>query len=528
MPEAGQGRANPYNSAPGRAGTARRSQLPIPRLLHPSIPIFLAALLALAACDRPGAGPAAPTLALADCRITGLESQAQCGKLQVWEDREAKSGRRIPIKVAVVPARSRARAADPLFIFAGGPGQGAVSLMAQLVPLFARLNTSRDLVFIDQRGTGESHPLNCDGDGGLSVESMLEDRIPEELVVQCLKKLDADPRQYVTTVAMRDIDDVRRALGYDTINLWGGSYGTRAALEYLRLYPEHVRSAVLDGVAPATMLLPLSFTFDGDAAFEAMLVACEADTGCHKAFPRLREDIAYLRVSLRARPMKAAVADPLTGAEDAIPVTEAGFLASLFRPLYVPELASLLPLGISSAREGNFNPLFAQNFEMAEDIGDDLAVGLHLSVVCSEDVPRITPEALAGAGKGFFGRALVDDFINACRHWPKGKVDPEYYEPVRSDVPVLLLSGGIDPATPPRHAEHAARTLPNARHLVAPNLGHGVSAHGCAPRLIEKFVKAGSAADLDATCLARIPRPLFALPLGERPAAGKTGKAGRK
>ena len=490
--------------------------------------LLLCAVLALAGCDRAGKDAPARTLTLADCRMPGIESVAQCGQIEVWEDREAKSGRRIPIQVAVVPARSRAREADPLFIFAGGPGQGAISLIGQVMPLFARINTSRDLVFIDQRGTGESHPLKCDDEGGLSVESMLEDRIPEELVVECLKKLDADPRQYVTTIAMQDIDDVRQALGYDRINLWGGSYGTRAALEYLRLFPAHVRSAVLDGVAPSTMQLPLSFTFDGDSAFESLLVACEAEKGCREAYPKLREDIAYLRVSLRARPVKAVVADPLTGVEDAIPVTEPGFLASLFRPLYVAELASLLPLGITSAREGNFNPLFAQNFEMAEDIGDDLAVGMHLSVVCSEDVPRITPEALASAGKGFFGRGLVDDFIDACKHWPRGKVDPAYYEPIRSDVPVLLLSGGIDPATPPRHAEYVARTLPNALHLVAPNLGHGVSAHGCAPKLIEKFIKAGSSAGLDGSCLTRIPRPLFALPLGARPANGKPGKAVRK
>jgi pimeloyl-ACP methyl ester carboxylesterase len=488
----------------------------------------LLTVLALAGCDWTGKDAPARSLALAECRLPGMESVAQCGKLEVWEDREAKSGRRIELKVVVVPARSRAREPDPIFIFAGGPGQGAISLVAQVMPMFSGLNTSRDLVFIDQRGTGESHPLNCNDDGGLSVESMLEDRIPEELVVDCLKKLDADPRQYVTTIAMRDIDEVRQALGYAKINLWGGSYGTRAALEYIRLFPSHVRSAVLDGVAPATMQLPLSFTFDGDSAFESLLVACEAEKSCRDAYPKLREDIAYLRVSLRAKPVKVAVADPLTGVEDAIPVTEPGFLASLFRPLYVAELASLLPLGIASAREGNFNPLFAQNFEMAEDIGDDLAVGMHLSVVCSEDVPRITPEALASAGKGFFGRALVDDFINACKHWPKGRVDPAFYEPIQSDVPVLLLSGGIDPATPPRHAEYVARTLPNARHLVAPNIGHGVSMHGCAPKLIEKFIKSGSGADLDGACLARIPRPLFALPLGPRPPAGKQGKAARK
>jgi pimeloyl-ACP methyl ester carboxylesterase len=147
-------------------------------------------------------------------------------------------------------------------------------------------------------------------------------------------------------------------------------------------------------------------------------------------------------------------------------------------------------------------------------VSENLSVGMHLSVICSEDIPRLTTADLEGLARTFFGGALVNDFVRACAIWPQGAVPKDYYDPVRSDVPALLLSGGIDPATPPRHAQKVAETLPNARHFVAPHLGHGVSLHGCAPRLVEKFIRTGSAADLDGKCLERIPRPLFVMPLG--------------
>ncbi|MEP7070396.1 MAG: alpha/beta hydrolase, partial [Usitatibacter sp.] len=176
--------------------------------------------------------------------------------------------------------------------------------------------------------------------------------------------------------------------------------------------------------------------------------------------------------------------------------------------------ASLLPLGISAAAQGDFNPLLAQNLEFADDVAENLSIGMHLSVICAEDIPAITPADLAKLSGSFFGRALVDDFIRACKLWPRGKVPADFYEPVRSEVPTLIFSGGIDPATPPRHGDQVAATLPNARHFVAPQVGHGVSLHGCAPRLVESFIRAGNARALDGRCLERIPRPLFVLPLG--------------
>ena len=475
--------------------------------------LFAAASLALAACHPVDTAPR-PALALEACRLPGVDDAARCGTFDVWEDRTAKKGRRIGINVAVVPARIRTHEPDPVFVFAGGPGQGAVALASDVMPLFSRLNDLRDIVFIDQRGTGASHPLDCDEGEDSPLQSVFEDALPEDLVKKCLAQLDADPRQYVTSIAVEDIDDVRAALGYAKVNLWGGSYGTRVELEYLRRHGEHVRSMVLDGVAPATMKLPLSFVADGDAALAKLVGDCAADALCRLTYPDLRGTIESLRSRLARRPVRAAIQDPRTGERETIDVTENVFLSGLFRPLYVAELASLLPFGIASAARGDFNPLLAQNLEFADDVSENLSLGMHLAIVCSEDIPLVTPADLAAADRSFFGRALVNDFVRACRDWPRGPVPADYYTPVASNVPALVLSGGIDPATPPRHAEQVVATLPNARHLIAPHLGHGVSLHGCAPHLVEDFIRKGSAATLDGSCLAKIPRPLYMLPLG--------------
>ncbi len=478
--------------------------------------LLATATLAAASCSPPPEGVRG-SLKLAECRLPGLDRAALCGRHEVWEDREAATGRRIAIRVAVVPARRRDAEPDPIVVLAGGPGQGAIALAPQVAALFSRLNDQRDIVLVDQRGTGGSHPLDCEPEEESGLQSVFEDALPERMVADCLAALDADPRQYATPAAVADLDEVLGALGLARVNLWGGSYGTRLALEFIRRHPSRVRTATMDGVAPMGMKLPLSFVADGEAAFERLLDDCEAEEACARTFPDLRRELSELRSRLVRKPAWVAIADPVTGEPQGVKVTEGVLLSGLFRPLYAPQLASLLPLAIARAGRGDFNPLLAQNLEFTQDMADNLAVGLHLAVICSEDVPLITPEDLAAASRGFFGRALVDDFLRACRHWPRAKLPADYYEPVRSDVPVLVLSGGIDPATPPRHGEAVVARLPNARHLVAPHLSHGVSGNGCAPRLIEKFVREADARGLDAACLRRIPRPLFFLPVGTPP-----------
>jgi len=477
--------------------------------------LIAAGLLAtlLAGCGSEKPDPQA-TLSLSRCRLPGLEAAVQCGTHEVWENRETKTGRRITLHVAVVPARLRAKEPDPIVVLAGGPGQGAIGLVPQVMPLFTRLNDTRDIVFLDQRGTGYSHPLDCESGDDAPLQALFEDTIPEKEVRECLRRLDADPAQYTTVNAIADLDEVRQRLGYEKLNLWGGSYGTRVGLEYMRRFPKHVRTATLDGVAPAGMKLPLSFVTDGHAALERLIDACEAEKHCGRIYPNLRETIATLRAQLARRPSRVMIQDPRTGERESIVVNENVFLSGLFRPLYVAELASLVPYGVVAAAGGDFNPLLAQNLEVADDVLENLSLGMHLSVICAEDVAKISKEELDAASRSFFGGALIDDFIRACKVWPKGKIPDDYYEPVKNDVPALILSGGIDPATPPRHGAQVAKTLPNAKHLVAPQLGHGVSLHGCAPRLIETFIRKGSAAEIDGACLQRIPRPLFVLPLG--------------
>jgi pimeloyl-ACP methyl ester carboxylesterase len=285
----------------------------------------------------------------------------------------------------------------------------------------------------------------------------------------------------------------------------------------MRRHPARVRTATLDGVAPAGMKLPLSFVADGEAAFEKLLADCEAEPGCRAAYPDLRRDVGALRARVARSPARAQIGDPVTGETHDVRVTENVLLSGLFRPLYAPEIASLLPFAITRAAGGDFNPLLAQNLEFTNRLEENLAVGMHLAVICSEDVPRITPADLAAASRAFFGRALVDDFLRACTHWPRATLPADFHEPVRSAAPVLILSGGIDPATPPRLGEKVLATLPNGRHAVAPRLAHGVSGQGCAPRLIEKFVREADARSLDFSCLERLPRPLFVLPAGARP-----------
>ncbi len=486
------------------------------RRVDPAAMAAVACALALGGC-APDPGNARGSVELKECRLPGLEREALCGSYTVWEDRATRQGRRIEIKLAVIPARRRGAEPDPIVPLAGGPGQGAIALAPQVTALFSKVNDARDIVLIDQRGTGGSNALDCDTGDEHSVQAVFEDTLPEKRVRDCLESLDADPRQYATSAAVEDLDEVLGALGYPRVNLWGGSYGTRVALEFLRRHPGRVRTATLDGVAPAQMKLPLSFVADGEAAFRRMLDDCEAQPACGRAYPALRREVSALRARLARQPARVDITDPVTGDPQGVKVTENVFLSGLFRPLYAPELASLLPLAVTRAAEGDFTPLLAQNLEFTEDLGDNLALGMHLSVICSEDVPRITPADLAAASKSFFGRVLVDDFMRACAIWPKATVAPDFHEPVRADTPVLVLSGGIDPATPPRHGEAVAATLPNSRHAVAPNLSHGVSGHGCAPRLVEKFIRTADARSLDVSCLQRIPRPLFVLPIGTSP-----------
>ncbi len=491
--------------------------------MNPIPKLFAAAVLALlAACSEVASAPGAATLALKACRVPGVDVEVKCAQYEVIENRETGQGRKIALNLVVLPASARVKEADPIFLFAGGPGQAAADLAPQAMAILGGLNGKRDIVLIDQRGTGKSNFLNCkmppfDAPG--MSDPATRDKLTQKLIGECREQLaqKADLSQYTTTIAMADYDELRAALGYRQINLWGGSYGTRSAMEYLRRYPQQVRSVVIDGVAPPSMALPLYFGRDAGASYEKMLAACDKESRCAQAFPELQSRVEKLLATLAQKPRKTSIADPVSGNSREIEVTRELVLMSVFSTLYVPEMAALLPANLSAAERGNFAPLLAQGALFGEFAEDKIAFGMRLSVVCAEDLPRISAaEAERESRRPPFGPLFLAEFSKACEGWPRGKVPADFFVPVKSDKPVLIFSGGLDPVTPPVHGDEVKRSLNNALHLVAPNVGHGVSARGCAPKIVKKFIETASVADLDGACLQRLPRPMFYEPLQDK------------
>ncbi|HET9452025.1 MAG TPA: alpha/beta hydrolase [Aggregicoccus sp.] len=458
-------------------------------------------LLLLGACTRGAEGPVR-TLALSPCKLEGLSTPAQCGTLEVWEDREAKRGRKVPLRIAVVPALAASPAPDPVFFLAGGPGQGAVELAGQVMPAIERLRRERDIVFVDQRGTGKSRPLECETDApdaGLSARYAAA--FDPEPLRRCLAGYDADPRLYTTPIAMDDLDEVREALGYARINLYGISYGTRAALVYLRRHGAHARSAILDGVAPLGLKLPLYLARDSQRALDLLFAHCAADAACSRAYPRLQPRFQALLAQLRQAPARTRVAHPLTGVQEDVEIPFEAFVGGLRGLLYMPEAAALAPLVIDRVEKGDWAPFVAMTASLQDGFAQGMSVGMFLSVVCREDAPFISEEDVARETKGTWaGEVLARPLLRSCALWPRGAVPEEYLAPVSSQVPVLLLSGELDPVTPPSWGDEAARHLPHSLHVTVPGVGHNTVGMGCVRSLMADFLARGSVEGLTPGC----------------------------
>jgi pimeloyl-ACP methyl ester carboxylesterase len=463
---------------------------------------------------------------LQPCRLKGVPHDALCGSVQRALDPSQPQGARIEVHYAVLPALARNKKSDPVFFFAGGPGQSAIDLGAPLSRQLARFSNRRDVVLVDQRGTGRSAPLKCDDEDATRPLAESADPAAQiEQLARCRaalqKLLHGDLRQYTTTIAVADIDAVRQALGAERINLVGASYGTRAALEYMRQFPQTVRRAVLDGVAPPDMVLPASFAIDTQAAFDALLASCEAGAACKARYPQLRTQWAVLLASL---PREVKLAHPLTGRDETLTLTR-DMLAGLVRgPLYAPLLASALPEALAQAAQGRFAPLFGLSSALGGGRDMKLAAGLHFSVVCAEDLPRLGLAPHAPAKD--FGDGFAELYRRVCASWPRGSVPAAFYEVPTSPAALLLLSGGLDPVTPPRHGERVAQALgAKARHVVVPNAGHGVLSVGCMRDLLYRFVDAETDAEalqVDASCAQAIPRPPAFEPVTAAPGKQET------
>ena len=492
------------------------------------------AALLVAAGFCAGASFAASTTAAdapaADCHVAGIRHGVLCGSVQRQLDPDDPGRGRIAVHYVVVPAMARRKLADPVFLLAGGPGQSAISVAGSTLPLLARLNNRRDIVFVDQRGTGRSAPLPCPDPARETLAEQADSDRPAQLAAACkaaLLKLpyirsERDLGLFTTWIAVQDIDAVRRALGAERIDLVGASYGTRVALEYQRQFPAAVRRSVLDGAAPPDMALPASFSTDNQAAFDALAAACTAEPACAAAHPDLGARFAAL---LRSLPRRVTARQALSGREEEVRLTRDMVLGAVRSALYAPALAAALPVAIDRASRGDVEGLVGLASTFASRPSTRLAGGMHLSVICAEDLPRL---AASIDVPGFdFGAQSVRAYQRVCTSWPRGAVPEAFYRLAPAVAPVLVLSGGLDPATPPRHGERVVKALGAlARHVVVANAGHGVMSIGCLRDVVFRFIDASSNRDalaVDANCASKVPRPLAFRPIDV--AAAASGRA---
>ncbi len=458
-------------------------------------------------------------LVMKPCEIRGINGPAKCGTLEVYENRATRKGRKININVLVLPATGQEREPDPLFYFAGGPGSGATEDAPGAARGFAKIRERRDLVFVDQRGTGSSNGLDCPMYDPIDPQSHLGYFFPLEAVRKCREQLEkkADLTLYTTTIAVDDIDDVRAALGYDKINLFGGSYGTRASMVYVRRHPERVRAVWLQGVSLTSQYLPRDYPRDAERALQGVLTECAADEACNKAFPNVKSEAKGVLDRLIKGPVDVEI--KLADSPTPIKVSlSRNLVAEAVRyMLYHAQMAARVPLFLHLAAQGNFAPLAEAALNFRKNLVGTGSNGLFLSVTCAEDVPWIKRgEGELLAENTFLGEYRLQQQREACALWPRAKVDADYAKPITSDLPVLIVTGEWDPVTPPAYGDTLARTLKNSIHVVVPQGGHGLGGLDgidCIQRLTTKFIETGNTNGLDTGCVKTIRRRPFALKL---------------
>jgi pimeloyl-ACP methyl ester carboxylesterase len=439
------------------------------------------------AVSEPGEGRLEP------CWVAGVQGDVQCGTYTVFEDRKKKVGRTIDIGFVILRALEPSQKLDPLVIVAGGPGQAVTPLATAFNRRYASIRRHRDLVFIDQRGTGQSNLLACNTSLPGGSHSLFGSLFPTDHISKCLQRLEqrANPKLYTTPIAADDMDEIRQWLGYERLNLVGGSYGTRFVQVYIRRHSDHVRSAILNGVVPLHRNIYLHGAKNLDHGIQRFTASCETDSSCAKQFPNFREQLQDLQMQFRESGDNGQGRD-----------FGRGDFAYAVRGLLYSSDDTLLPQMVRDAHEtGDIGPFESYYVERASWVASSFATGMHLTVVCSEDVPFTTENDVQKVTAGTFaGDSLYRRYESACRIWPKGSVSEDYGKPVRAAVPVLLLSGEWDPVTPPSWGEEVAENLPKSLHVVMPRTGDGV-AGPCASSIIDRFVTMGSVEGLDTSCV---------------------------
>lgn len=446
-------------------------------------------------------------LTLENCHLGEIRSQVKCGKLEVPENYQQPDGDKIAVNFAVLPAIDDSEYKVPLMFLAGGPGQAAVELATGLNRVFSEVRKTRDIILVDQRGTGKSSALSCEFEAVDNVYSALPDAVNPQEVIDCVDQFKGDVTQYNSENAIRDFDAVRAALGHNKLNIYGGSYGTRAGLVFMRMFPESLESVVLDSVGPIEVPIGL-FGQSGARSFNMLIDNCKNSEPCYKAFPNLAEEFQSVKNRLAKKPVSLDILHPRLGTPTKLIIDETKFTGNLRFQLYGMEGRSMVPLVIHQAFLGNYQPLIGL---MARTEGEQLVyTGLLFNIVCNEDMPRLSiADKAADADNNFDGKDSQLAWSMVCPFFPKYRPSEDFYQRVTADIPTLILSGNLDPVTPPSNGEYSAKSLPNSHHIVIENASHTVAMSTCASDIINEFLTSKTPSKLDESCLKDIPQETF-------------------
>lgn len=458
------------------------------------------------------------TLAFKACELpqknSGATTSAFCAPFSVPENRAEPNGRKIDLRLALIKSNAVAADSDVVVFLAGGPGQSAINTWPQVAPAFAPLRTHHHVLLLDQRGTGGSNALECksdsEDDNAAQNNSGFDAAKVRAHTQACLVDVQkhADPRFYTTIDAVADLEAVRQALGAPQFDLVGVSYGTRMAQQYAMRHADGVRSIVLDSVAPNDIALGQDFAENLDDALKLQFAQCENAPTCKTAFGDSYASLMKLRDALRDKPQDYAYRDPVTFVEKHKHLS-GSTLAGLVRMFaYSPETAALLPLSIAEGLRGDYTPLAGQTQVLTGDMSELTDNAMQLSVICSEDADLLAPRPQDA--NTLLGNNLVDGIKAACEVWPHRARPADFHAPLKTDKPVLVLEGALDPVTPPRYGEQVMKGFSNAKLIVAKGQGHNVIGRGCIPKLVGDFVDKLNVKTLDAKCVDRLgPMPAF-------------------
>lgn len=443
----------------------------------------------------------------------------QCARVPVALNPDQPRGEQIALHVMRYAARYQADQREPVFLLAGGPGQGGSDVFPALLRQFDALRAHHPLIIVDQRGTGRSTRPQCEMEESRELVPPSREEILRQ-TRRCLETVDLDVRYFTTREAVMDLDAVRQALGVEKISLYGGSYGTRLATGYMHAFPQHLQRVILDGVVPVDEPLGVHHAVNLQRVLDRMARQCEQTDACRKQWPELAAHMAALPDRAEQQGGMLRLRHPRSGEWTTLPLSRSLPQITLRMYAYQGSQLALLPWMIEQAWAGDWQPLAAQGLMLSEQLGESIAVIMQNSILCTEDWPFMAAMPVDNRGT-VLGDSLMEQIEAICSVWPRGQRIAGVRQPLKTSVPTLLLSGQWDPVTPPAFGERLQQQIPNSRHLVAPGQGHLVILGRCMGRIAGDFIDGTALDALDTGCLERLRPPRLFLSANGPVAAAK-------